>query len=785
MRGVPRTPAIFHTESVRSVTQSASGRHFKISSALKTLIGRDLITNPNVAVFELVKNAYDAGARRVDVAFRRDRLVIVDNGSGMSADDIRDKWLFVAYSGKKAGRGDGGQAYAGSKGVGRFAADQLGERLRLQSRSHSRGPIHEVGVDWERFDRSQDEQFINIPVRRRVAPRFDVPEGIAPPRRGTVVIIEGLRITWTREKLVRLREYLTRLVDPFSEASNAFSIVISAPDQLAEDRHEKTQAKHEDRPPTNIVNGPVKSNLIAALTEGTTSIKVQLSSDGQTFDTTLIDRGAVVYRLREPNTFANLKDSGFDCRLFYLRTAAKASFKRRMGRSSVEYGSIFLFRNGFRVFPIGEEGNDFFEIDRRKQQGYMRYLGTRDIIGRINVTGPETAFRETTSRDGGLIETPALSELKAAFFRMAFRRLEAFVVNVTWPDKLDQDELEPDRMQAVDAKTRMVQLLAGLAESTSVQLLEVAPNLESLLAERLDEQEPTMRALESIAKNRHDDDLLRAVGVAKARLKKVVVERQRAELRAEAERAGRDSAEARLQVVSGALADEKKRNLFLVSATPLDVQALQGFLHQIGLQATDISTMADNALRALTRPEFTKSELQTFLERISWRAQQSLAVTKFATRANFRLDTAHVTEDLSQFLQEYIERVAVVWQERIAVGVVSDGVPVYKMFRPIDMSIVIDNLISNARRAGANEIKFEIAADSKGRGLEVWVSDDGKGLSQSIDQAEDIFERGVTTTHGSGLGLWHVKHAMLESGGDISASVDVKRRLTFRLHFPR
>ena len=43
--------------------------HFKISSALKDIIGKDLITDDHIAVFELVKNAYDAHAKRVDVIF--------------------------------------------------------------------------------------------------------------------------------------------------------------------------------------------------------------------------------------------------------------------------------------------------------------------------------------------------------------------------------------------------------------------------------------------------------------------------------------------------------------------------------------------------------------------------------------------------------------------------------------------------------------------------------------------------------------------------------------------
>lgn len=91
---------------------------FEVSSGLKSIIGQDLITNDIVAIFELVKNSYDAGSNRVDIIFEtklekiivdnqhveipyKERIFIVDDGKGMSYLDIVNKWLRVAYSAKK------------------------------------------------------------------------------------------------------------------------------------------------------------------------------------------------------------------------------------------------------------------------------------------------------------------------------------------------------------------------------------------------------------------------------------------------------------------------------------------------------------------------------------------------------------------------------------------------------------------------------------------------------------------------------------------------------------
>ena len=81
---------------------------FKISSELKTLIGKELITDDYIAIYELVKNAYDANAKKVTVVFQnveenseKSKIFIKDNGDGMSRKDLEEKWLFVGYSEKR------------------------------------------------------------------------------------------------------------------------------------------------------------------------------------------------------------------------------------------------------------------------------------------------------------------------------------------------------------------------------------------------------------------------------------------------------------------------------------------------------------------------------------------------------------------------------------------------------------------------------------------------------------------------------------------------------------
>ncbi|WOD08842.1 ATP-binding protein [Marinomonas sp. GJ51-6] len=107
--------------------------NFEVSSFLKSVIGKDLINNDFVALFELVKNSFDARAKNVEISFEAlndeiHKIVITDDGKGMSYEDLVDKWLKVAHSAKQDGSEDGeiSRVYAGNKGVARFSCDRLG-----------------------------------------------------------------------------------------------------------------------------------------------------------------------------------------------------------------------------------------------------------------------------------------------------------------------------------------------------------------------------------------------------------------------------------------------------------------------------------------------------------------------------------------------------------------------------------------------------------------------------------------------------------------------------------
>jgi signal transduction histidine kinase len=765
--------------------------HFDVSSGLKSVLGSDLITDDEVAIFELVKNSFDASATIVTISFASDQIVVADNGQGMSYNDIKNKWLFVAYSSKKTSsrnsdfRDDIAERrnYAGSKGIGRFSSDRLGSIVRLQTRPAQEvgAGVHTVVVDWSLFDKNHREHFHNIGVSYSINEEgFVLPEGIENLRHGTVISIENTRIEWGREKILRLKSALAKLINPFGAAADGFKIVITAPDEIEADKdcEEQFRRKGEVVSQNHLVNGEVGNFIFSTLQEKTTFIDVKIDESGKYIESTLVDRGELIYRIREPNEFTLLENSGFRCQVFFLNQSAKMTFARRMGVPSVQFGSVFLFRNGFRVFPIGDEGDDWFGMDRRKQQGYARFLGTRDVIGRIDVSGNDSDFQEASSRNTGLIETEAVIELRKCFRDYCQIRLERYVVPVTFVDKEDKNTSDVSRLLTDPGRARVASAVAKLVDDKNVELLDYSRKLIGILSERSSQFEASLSSLRAIADKTKDNSLLDSINVAEKKFEELRQSEERARKQADEERKAKEAAQTRareaerlVSAYTEQLDEEKKRNLFLSSITSLEADTIINLHHQVTIYSVDIQQQIENFLVKVAGSEVVPvSEVVDALERIALLNRKVMGISKFATKANFRLESEKIEADLGEYIEQYINGVAKDFLSGpISISVVNDGKGFLQRFKPIDISVVVDNLVSNARRARASRVSFEISHPSR-NSVHILVTDNGRGFLNSIEDLSRIFEKGYTKTDGSGLGLYHVMHVLGEMNGTIEAS---------------
>lgn len=762
--------------------------HFDVSTGLKTVLGRELITDDEVAIFEMVKNSFDAGADSVQIYFGDDNIVIADNGSGMSYDDLTSKWLFVAYSSKRNGRyssdfrdaAEQRSYYAGSKGIGRFSSDRLGGELILQTRPKSAkdNVVHKLIIDWARFEKDDREHFENVPVDYSKLTAFELPDELkkfaAKLKHGTVIEVGKLRQRWERPALQALKASLAKLINPFGAKVDGFGIHIIAPAEGDEDHRVTKDAKRAGELPLgrDIINGPVGNFIFSELQEKTTFINVAIE-DGHIL-TSLTDRGELIYKIKEPSPYKSLDGSGFRCEMYYLNQSAKNTFTRRVGIQPVQFGSVFLFRNNFRVYPIGEADDDWFGFNRRKQQGYARFLGTREIIGRVDVYGADKDFQEASSRNQGLIDTLAVRQLQKCVMDHCLKRLEKYVVPVSWSDKADATSEDISRLLSDPGKARVSAAVANLVDNSDIELISYSKRLIGLLNERSEEFESSLVSLRTIAERSGDKKLLTRLATAEKRFDELKKSEAEAKKIADRERAAAEAATERAQAAEMAAASarseaetERRRAHFLESVVQLDTATILNLHHQVTIYAVDIAQQIENLLAdTVDQKAIPRETVLAAMEQMAFLNHKVLSVTRFAPKATFKLDSEHIDADLPTFIAEYIENIArISGSARTQVSVDNTHPGLKLRFNPINISIVVDNLISNARRARASKISFRISQPEKGV-LAIQVSDNGRGLAAGVDKNR-IFDMGYTTTRGSGLGLYHVRQVLGEMGGSI------------------
>lgn len=762
----------------------ATQESFRVSSHLKDIIGRDLVTNEFVAIFELVKNSFDAGATRVDIEFDPDEssITIVDDGRGMSAADIRDKWLFVAYSEKAlAGADDyrdkirpAGQ-YAGSKGIGRFACDTLGEHLSLYSRTEDAKSIVKLEIDWTLFEQDSTEEFQTVDVLLGTTSKFpDILNAEPPDDHGTVLVIKDTRQDWDTTTVARLRRDLAKLIDPFGTTSQ-----VSVSTWFLDGTDERIDG----------VDGPVGNEIADVLREKTSRIEVAIE-DGE-IATTLYDRGRKIYAVREPSPYEELEGARIEGQVYFLNRSAKHTFTSRMGVRSVEFGSVFLFLNGFRISPIGDEFDDTLGLNRRKQQGQARYLGTRDIIGRIDVTARPKMFREVSSRDAGLVEDARTRALYDAIRRHMIFRLERYVVGVNWKDKRDQDRDTPEGLETDLARERILGIVGSLARSKDIEIVYYDDDIVRVSDDPDQITDDALKAMSQLAESRGDPSLLRQVEDARRRIAELKASREEAVAVASKAMEERARADARIALL-------EKQAAFLGSSSDVDVERVQLLMHQATIHLGHVRSAianaafeARNVLDAAVMPVGLDDaddfeDLLASIRQSARRVSASIAgaslsgdrlrtVLSFAPNIRVDLETDKVEGDILQFLAEYFDVRLSGVPGMPTPSFSASGLTLDREFSPVDMAVLVDNIMDNARKAKASKVDF--TASRKGQNaVVIKVTDDGVGIDPRRVDASKIFERGYTgSSAGTGLGLYSVRQILDGMDGSIQLVGDGSR----------
>ena len=729
--------------------------NFKVSSELKSILGRDLIVNDFIAILELVKNSYDAYATLVEIRFEDDRIVISDNGKGMSLTDIKEKWLFVGFSAKRDGTEDAKRAsfrnninrnYAGAKGIGRLSCDRLSRELTLMTKSIDSIVTEKLDVTWSLFDEDQRQEMETISIPHETLPDDSI-KYAGGSTYGTSLFLSRLYEEWDREKILNLRKFLEKMINPFQSSSDEFHIVITAERELEEDQRYEDYLR---------VNGEIRNSISAILDIKTTKIESEIRNG--IIHTRLEDRGILMYEIEEDCKYEHLNHATVS--MYYLNRAAKYNFSLRMGMQPVNYGSIFLFRNGIRVLPYGEPNDDSWNLNKRLQQGYNRFLGTRELFGRVDVeTENIEAFKEVSSRDGGLINTPSAKEL-FDYFNSIHRRLERYVAGVLWGDNFLQKEYfqnvedakavkeqlkekERDSTSAthlytnIGSKVDFMQLIKSLVNEKDVRVISYNKELADIVAD-VDSTDLIKIGL--------IDDLERIVAASNDKYQQEELDKLRASLNELNERRKETERALRAQ-------QEKNRYLSAVRNTSKEVEDM---LHVIAIASDGLDKILKVLIPSIRNGEANNSYVLERLNRMKLYSDRITQLTKLITKADIKdlrqATIANIVSYTMEYLKKFNGSMYITFDNQIRTTIL-------KKLSLLDLSVVLDNLISNSSKADAKQI--HVTFRNEDARIIMDFSDDGTGVDMEMYNPEDLFEEGVTNrSGGSGIGLSTIKRTM-------------------------
>jgi signal transduction histidine kinase len=372
-------------------------------------LGQELVGDRVTAVTELIKNSYDADATQVRLSFTgavgdtRGTLEVVDDGSGMTLDDLRGGWMRVSTARKEdeAVSPRFGRRRSGRKGIGRFATETLGRRLELRTTVSGDTARLVVIFDWENAYPAGEEL-------STIANRYTI-ETAPADEHGTRLRIVGLYDVWDMPARTRVNKAVRLLQPPFpvvpadrvvdsadGEPDPGFVVYVDVdgrPEKLAIDGYDDFLAAATARMTATV-------DAAGAVTVMTDSPRLGLHRTAE-----LSERfpGPGPFRV-EASYFIFLNETLGSVTLTVARAMA------------AQYAGLRVYRDGLRVMPYGEIGNDWLGLDElaSSRSGVLVPVANNNWFGQIaisRVTNPD--LRDTASREG-IVDNDALRQMRGA-----------------------------------------------------------------------------------------------------------------------------------------------------------------------------------------------------------------------------------------------------------------------------------------------------------------------------------------------------------------------------------
>jgi signal transduction histidine kinase len=363
-------------------TNNIGDAFFEIDSRILFELGEKLVTNRAVALAELVKNSYDADATYVTVTLEKiqkpgGRIIVKDNGSGMSLEKFLKTWMRIATIEKEQNpiSNKYRRKKSGIKGIGRFACRRLSKKLQIISVSENESGEKEqldVLFNWPEFTPGSDVNKIPISYISKIVDKENP--------NGTILILDQTLEPWGDMDIRKLRNELTDLISP---------VTITLPTEF-------TERPQDYDPGFNVEficpEFPSKEESLkkAFFENAWAKIRGYIGLDGHAeylldINKKIITKGHRSFK--KPDGFKLLKNCAFEIYIFsYRDDFFKGSEWGRFKAAEIgrDRGGVKLYADNFRVFGYGSSGDDWLGVDRERAKASTGIKSKKDLRSLID-----------------------------------------------------------------------------------------------------------------------------------------------------------------------------------------------------------------------------------------------------------------------------------------------------------------------------------------------------------------------------------------------------------------
>lgn len=741
---------------------------FNVSAKTARLIGRENVSNLEGALIELIKNTYDADAKKCVVYYEESsgRLFIIDNGTGMNKSTIINNWMTIGNSTKRDNvYTKSGRVNTGEKGIGRFALDRISEKCKMLTVSNEER--FEWLVNWESFDSSEmitdtfaelNDVSDNIPqylfdienehLRNMLSSDFC--------ETGTCFILENLRDQWNEVLIERVKSSLQKLLPPME--NNVFDLFFYLQDTNKKNAkiapsllNEYDYKLHFEVDDCRNCNIQIHRNEFYFGTQFEKIIKKAMFSeeDKDYFNDKLITINGSVNDFL-PGIEEEINIGSFSGDVYFYKLVLQTDNQEKYFYKNFitkrtnfkELSGIKIYRDDFLVRPYGiygTTGYDWLDLSTRKAEspaavshksGSWR-VQANQICGQIRISRLNENLPDKSSREG-IVET------------REFKLFRELVINFI-------EKLEEDRQYVIRKLDDLYRSTAKGEESLKIAKEEL---------DKFKRQEKKDR------EEKNDDRTTGGSGSTTSDEEKQRYEHFQKAISYQEER---------IQDLQ-----EEMGLLRTLATTGIVVNT---YIHEIKALTTQLNVGIKEAIACLEEDNdivAAKEELKN-LRVLKEKFNSWFKVTLDAVEMDKR---KRKKENVGKIIEKSISKWKSVQNNKIEYVYVENEIIDIRCF-PFDFETIISNLVTNSSTIFKNHnvdsptIKIEI-----GRLEEIFYikySDNGPGLCEAFKkEPQKILKHGVTDRRnangeliGTGMGLWIVDNIVQSYKGHI----DLKKNI--------